>query len=176
MRKPSLTCFLLLVSLGLQPLASQAADRKQPSPETISLLPASVELQIGQSQRLLVSARFSNHADADWTRSATYMSSDEQVATIDSDGIARAVAAGRAMITATVGKYQATLPLQVLDQHFPVVPNSRPMWWLLSAGVDVTRGPATVHPREREASFSACEALIHPLILLHLHEQNLAAG
>ena len=122
MRQTSLTCFLLLVSLGLQPLASQAADRKQPSPETISLLPASVELQIGQSQRLLVSARFSNHADADWTRSATYSSSDEQIATIDSGGIARAVAAGRAMITATVGKYQATLPLQVLDQHFPVVP------------------------------------------------------
>ena len=70
MSRPHLTCFLLLVSMGLHTLASQAADRKQPSPETISLLPASLELQIGQSQRLLVSARFSNQAHADWTTSS----------------------------------------------------------------------------------------------------------
>ena len=122
MSRPRLTCFLLLVSLGLLPLASRAADRKQPLPETISLLPASVELQIGQSQRLLLDARFSNQAHADLTTSALYKSSNEQVATVDSAGILRGIKAGSAVITATVGQQQATLPLQVLDRHYPVVP------------------------------------------------------
>ena len=114
--------FLSLALLGLLALTGQAAERDRLLPETISLLPASVELQIGQSHRLLVSGQFSNQSHADLTTSALYQSSNEQVATVDSGGTVRGMAAGKAVITASVGQQQAILPLEVRDQPFLSTP------------------------------------------------------
>ena len=75
MNRPCLSRLLLLALVSLLPLSSQAAHAKRPLPENISLLPASVELQIGQTQRLLVSAQFPDLAFADLTTSAVFATS-----------------------------------------------------------------------------------------------------
>ena len=111
-----------LVCLGMLPRESHAANRSKSLPLAISILPTGVELEIGQSQRLLVSAQFAKGTRGDLTTTSVFSSSNEQVAVVSSSGIVRAVAAGETVITATAGQQQAHLTVSILGEHYPVIP------------------------------------------------------
>src|SRR5437660_1201437 len=65
------------------------------------------------SQRLLVVNEIAGKVTADLTAQAKLTSSNPKVATIDADGILRAVADGEATITATHGKQKSTISVKV---------------------------------------------------------------
>ncbi|MFD3258326.1 S-layer homology domain-containing protein [Paenibacillus lentus] len=78
----------------------------EPEPEPITLegltvTPESVLLKAGKTQTLTVTANYSDDTQADVTATASYTTSNEEVATVSEAGVVTAVSAGRVTITVT---------------------------------------------------------------------------
>jgi uncharacterized protein YjdB len=80
---------------------------------SIAVTPANTTLAAGATQQFTATATFSNGTTSDITSSATWASSSTTVATISTTGLATALAAGRATITATSGTISGNTTLTV---------------------------------------------------------------
>lgn len=69
--------------------------------ESITISPSSSSIEVNNSVNLTATATFSDSTTQDVTSSATWTSSDETVAIVDSNGVVTGVAAGTATITVT---------------------------------------------------------------------------
>src|SRR5205814_856986 len=103
---PMIRYFLSLMILGAL-VPSTRADLK--------VLPPAVTLTGPHAaQRLLVVNETAGKVTADLTGHAKLTSSNPAVAAVDADGVVRAVADGEATITATHGKQQSNIKVQVV--------------------------------------------------------------
>ncbi|MDG5786733.1 Ig-like domain-containing protein [Evansella sp. AB-P1] len=68
---------------------------------SIELSPTEVELEIGETESLTVTAHYSDDSTDDKTEEATWSSSDEGVATVNENGVVTGVSEGTAVITFT---------------------------------------------------------------------------
>ena len=88
-----------------------------PSLISISVTPASVSIAPGTTQQFIATGTYSDNSTQNLTGSATWVSSNTAVATVSSisptRGLAQAVAAGAATITATSGTVSGTATLTV---------------------------------------------------------------
>ena len=91
-----LSLILLVVGLG-----SCSKDQKQPSiaPTKLSLTPTEIILKVGESKQLTASVEPKGN-----TPTVIFASDNQEVATVDANGLVKAVAEGTANITAKVGE------------------------------------------------------------------------
>lgn len=80
---------------------------------SISISPATVSLQVGDTQPFIVTGQFSDGSTQDFTTQAGYSSSDASAVTVNGTGLATALALGSAMITATVFGFSTTATAEV---------------------------------------------------------------
>ena len=115
---------LLLLSVALL-LAPQlcGADRESTQPVRLELAPLALQLQRGQSHRLLLTAFYKDGSSADWTAAASYQTSHAELITVNAAGIVQAQAAGTATVTAQANELEATVDISILETAFPVVPD-----------------------------------------------------
>lgn len=113
--KKFLTIFAV-AALALLTVASCKKDKEDESEialQGISLNATTLDLFVGDTQTLTVTYKPTN---ATSKPKATWSSSAESVATVSSDGVVTAVAAGEATITATVEKFTATCTVTVTNK------------------------------------------------------------
>jgi hypothetical protein len=70
-------------------------------------------IEVGRTSNLTATARRSDGTTADVTSTATWQSSNPAVAQVDTGGVVSAVAAGSAVISASMGGVSGQLPMQV---------------------------------------------------------------
>lgn len=80
---------------------------------SVTVTPTAASLQTGDSQQFAATAKFANGSTANVTSTATWHSSNMSVASVDSSGLATAVAAGAVTISATVSGVSGSTPLTV---------------------------------------------------------------
>ena len=80
---------------------------------SISVTPANPSIAVGNTQQFAASGTFSDGTSHDITTQATWSSSNTSVATVNSSGLATAVAAGTINITATSGGIPGSTTLTV---------------------------------------------------------------
>ena len=117
--------FLGLLTVLTSPAAMYAAEHAAlPSPSALTITPAEFTIRgADQGQRLLVSNPVMDQSAArqfDYSRSATYTSSDTKVARVSSDGFVTPVGNGTCSIKGVVGGQSATAKVTVKD--FDVTP------------------------------------------------------
>ncbi len=83
--------------------ASEKTTPPAPALASISITPADVTLQVGVAQWFTAVGTYSNGKNQDLTKQVTWKSSNKAVATVEGGGLAKAVGAGAATITATLG-------------------------------------------------------------------------
>src|SRR5260370_34473300 len=92
---------------------------------TLSILPSAVELSGPEARhQLLAEASLDAHQE-DWTRSATWTSSDPKIATVDQTGIVTPVKDGAVTITAKANGQSASVAVRVRDAAAPFTWNFR---------------------------------------------------
>ena len=79
----------------------------------ISVTPADPSVPVGATQQFIATGTYSDGSSYDISTQVTWSSSDALVATVDSSGLATAVAAGPATITATSGSISGNTTLTV---------------------------------------------------------------
>ena len=114
---------LALVFAGCKPTESGSAYTK------ISFKQTELTLAIGETQKLIVRWEPTSITTAP---ECTFVSSDEEVATVDEKGVVTAVASGEANITAKVGDLTAVCQVTVKDVYDMLV------WGLMKVGYDYT--------------------------------------
>lgn len=83
-------------------------------PASISIAPSNPSIPLGVTQRFTATATYSDKTTHDITTQVTWKSSDEKVATVnDKSGLATAVSAGKATITATFKSISGSATLTV---------------------------------------------------------------
>ena len=111
---------LLLLVLPLGGLACGGGDDETPSPgvtlKSITVSPATANVAVGATQQFAVNGVYSDGKTKAVTTGVTWTSSTTTVATINTSGLATAVADGSTTITATIGKYKATANLTVITK------------------------------------------------------------
>ena len=99
------------------PTAPGAAATPAPAPAPaltgITLSRATVELVVGSSETLSVTAQYSDGSSS--RVAATWTSSNQNIASPDAFGVIRAVAKGTATVTATAGSASASATVTVTD-------------------------------------------------------------
>ena len=88
---------------------------------SITVMPATTTIAIGATAQFSASATYSDGSTADVTATATWASATPTVATVNSGGLATAVAAGSASITATMAGVTGTAMLTVPPPAPPTV-------------------------------------------------------
>jgi trimeric autotransporter adhesin len=83
--------------------------------ESIEVEPATQSLAAGLTQQYVATGIYSDNSNADITGDVTWTSSDTDVATIDTAGLASTVAEGSTTITAALGGIDGTATLTVTD-------------------------------------------------------------
>lgn len=101
MKKLTAILFATLVVLGLGS-CYQECNEVLPQPTALTLNPTAVSLKVGDTQQLTATV-----APTDQNYTVTFTSDNEQVATVDANGLVKAVAEGTANITAKVGNLTA---------------------------------------------------------------------
>lgn len=86
----------------------------------ISVSPQAVSLTVGQTRQLVVTAKYDDQSTKTVTSEATYTSSNTQVASVSSQGLVTAVAAGQATITVSYEGKEATVNVTVSQPSPPV--------------------------------------------------------
>ncbi|HTW48998.1 MAG TPA: Ig-like domain-containing protein [Acidobacteriaceae bacterium] len=86
-----------------------------PTVTSIAVTPAPAGIVAGTTQQYTATATYDDGSTANVTASATWTSSSASVATIDSSGLATAVAAGSATITASLSGVSGTAVLTVVS-------------------------------------------------------------
>ena len=85
--------------------------------QTLAVLPPAVELTGPEArQQLLAEASVAAHHE-DWTREATWSSSDPKIAAVDEHGVVKPVGDGEARITAKARGASATITVHVTGAH-----------------------------------------------------------
>lgn len=97
MRKLTAFLFATLVVLGLTS-CYEDCDDVLPQPQSLTLSPSVATLQVGDTKQLTATVE-----PTDQNYTVTFTSDNEQVATVDANGLVKAVAEGTANITAQVG-------------------------------------------------------------------------
>jgi uncharacterized protein YjdB len=82
---------------------------------SIALTPVDPSIANGLTQQLTATATYSDGISVDITASATWLSADTDVATVNDSGLASALATGTSVVTATFGAKSATSTLTVTD-------------------------------------------------------------
>ncbi len=85
----------------------------------IELKPTTASIEVGKTVTLTATVSPENAAD----KTVTWTSNNEQVATVDKDGVVTGVAAGTATITATAGDASATCTVTVTEAAEPDQPS-----------------------------------------------------
>ncbi len=80
---------------------------------SIAVTPSAKSIAVAKTQQFTATGTYSNNSTKDLTSSVTWTSSDTTVATIDSRGLATAVAAGTATIKASSGSISGNTTLTV---------------------------------------------------------------
>ena len=98
MKKLLTVLYLILLVVGL---GSCSKDQKQPSiaPTKLSLTPTEIILKVGESKQLTASVEPKGN-----TPTVIFASDNQEVATVDANGLVKAFAEGTANITAKVGE------------------------------------------------------------------------
>jgi|GEM_PF-133129 len=111
---------LLLLVLPLGGLACGGGDDETPSPgvtlKSITVSPATANVAVGATQQFAVNGVYSDGKTKAVTTGVAWTSSTTTVATINTSGLATAVADGSTTITATVGKLKGTATLTVITK------------------------------------------------------------
>ncbi len=111
---------LLLLVLPLGGLACGGGDDDTPSPgitlKSITVSPATANVAVGATQQFAVNGVYSDGKTKAVTTGVTWTSSTTTVATINTSGLATAVANGSTTITATAGKLKGTATLTVITK------------------------------------------------------------
>ncbi len=111
---------LLLLVLPLGGMACGGGDDETPDPgvtlKSITVSPATANVAVGATQQFAVNGVYTDGKTKPVTTNVTWTSSTTTVATINSSGLATAVADGSTTITATVGKLKATATLTVITK------------------------------------------------------------
>jgi Bacterial Ig-like domain (group 2) len=112
--KASGQCSVSASSSGVKGSFSLTVD---PSLVSISVTPASVTVAPGTTQQLIATGNYSDNSTQNLTTSVSWSSSSTGAATVSSTaptmGLARAVASGSAIITATLGSVSGTASLTI---------------------------------------------------------------
>ena len=91
-----------------------------PTLESLAVTPSTASVVASQTQQFMATATYSDGSTPDETNSATWTSSDNTVATVDSTGLVTTLAAGTVTITATIpGTAPATASLTVMAHVSP---------------------------------------------------------
>ena len=98
---------ILLAATGCTSLPKDA-----PSVSEITLAPGNVLLEMNSQQHLLVSGKVGERA-VDVTHYARFKSNKPKVATVDDDGLVRALAPGEAVVTAKYGSHAEEFKVRV---------------------------------------------------------------
>lgn len=101
MKKLTAILFATLVVLGLGS-CYQECNEVLPQPTALTLSPTVVTLKVGDTQQLTATVE-----PTDQNYTVTFTSDNEQIATVDANGLVKAVAEGTANITAKVGNLTA---------------------------------------------------------------------
>lgn len=101
MKKLTAILFATLVVLGLGSCYQECND-VLPQPTALTLSPTVVTLKVGDTQQLTATVE-----PTDQNYTVTFTSDNEQIATVDANGLVKAVAEGTANITAKVGNLTA---------------------------------------------------------------------
>jgi len=101
------TILILLAAAGCTSLAKDA-----PSVSGITLAPGDVLLKVNAQQHLLVSGKVGKRA-VDVTHYARFKSNKPKVASVDDDGLVRALAPGEAVVTANYGSHAEYILVRV---------------------------------------------------------------
>lgn len=101
MKKLTAILFATLVVLGLGS-CYQECNNFLPQPTALTLNPTVVTLKVGDTQQLTATVE-----PTDQNYTVTFTSDNEQIATVDANGLVKAVAEGTANITAKVGNLTA---------------------------------------------------------------------
>jgi hypothetical protein len=87
--------------------------------EGLAVEPSTLDLEVGESGELTATATYSDDSEADVTTDVEWSSSDEDVATVDADGVVTAVGEGEATITAELDGETATAAITVTEAPDP---------------------------------------------------------
>jgi hypothetical protein len=106
----SFALLLLLVSCGGSGGSGSSGPAKL---QSVSVTPANPSIAVGATQQFKATGNYSDGSSKDLTSSATWNSKTTSVATVDSSGLATAVAAGSSVIRASSGGFSGSTTLTV---------------------------------------------------------------
>jgi uncharacterized protein YjdB len=87
--------------------------------QSITVTPATASVGVGETQQFTATGTYNDGTTADLTTAVTWKSSNMKVATISASGLAKGVAGGTVMITASQGGIKGTAMLTVLAVNNP---------------------------------------------------------
>ncbi|MEO7653222.1 MAG: DUF1549 domain-containing protein [Bryobacteraceae bacterium] len=91
----------------------------------LSILPKSVELNGPEARHQLLAEATADGRQEDWTRAATWTSSDAKIATVDASGLVTPVSDGQVTIAAKANGQSASVAIRVKGAKEPFVWNFR---------------------------------------------------
>ena len=104
----------------MQMVAFRTSSGGAPVLQSIAITPANPSIAVGVQQQFTATGTYSDGSKQSLTSSATWTSSLPSTATINSAGLATAVAAGSTTIQATVGSINGSTTLTVTQSNFTV--------------------------------------------------------
>jgi hypothetical protein len=104
------------------PPANPGPPPGNPTLSSIAVNPGSVSIEVASLQQFTATGTFSDGSTQDLTNSASWTSSDPSKATVQNSGLARAVAAGVATITASISGQSGTSTLTITAFSGPLPP------------------------------------------------------
>lgn len=112
----------------------QANTRQIPYPQSISVTPASITIGVGQTQQYVATLTASDGSISDYTSYVGWISSNLNAVTIDSSGLATAIAPGATNIAANLGCLSSVASYPVTLTVTPPVPVSTSVSLVTSSG------------------------------------------
>lgn len=115
-------CTLLLLAVGsLSATRLWAADREAPRAATeLSVIPAEIRLDRPEAtQQILVSTKATGGRSIDLTRSVSYRSGDDTIATVDALGLVQPLKDGATTVTISQGGVTKQIPVEVRGVDSP---------------------------------------------------------
>ena len=111
----AISILLVLAVAGCKDKSADSALGGSPSLSALSITPANPVIPSGSSQNFTATGTYSDATTRVITTSVTWSSSNPAVATVSGEGLAQSVAAGTAVITASLGNVSGTTTVTVRD-------------------------------------------------------------
>jgi hypothetical protein len=104
---------IMALFIGTLLACNKGGDNSSPALVSIAITPSNSNVLVGNTQQFTAMGTYSDNSTTDLTSSATWTSSDTNVATVSPAGLVSSLATGSAMITAASGTIlgQATLSI-----------------------------------------------------------------